>query len=115
MGENRMKDREICRLRAEITKLNEKLRAKNVALDAMAWVWCDGGCATGVYRRVDMELTEEIVRRAERNTERLRRWMNNKEFKKRWGIMSPEQRSEWLTNSEHSLTLPKGGIRNGPE
>lgn len=33
---------EVRRLRGEITILNEKLRKKNIALDAMAWVWCNG-------------------------------------------------------------------------
>ena len=48
-------------------------------LDALWWVWCDGGCESGVARYSDAELTEEIVQIAERNTKRLRRkWENLK-------------------------------------
>lgn len=42
-------------------------------LDAMWWVWCDGPCWHGVARYNDEELTEEIVKLAESNTERLRK------------------------------------------
>jgi hypothetical protein len=90
---------EVRRLRAEVFKLNEKLRRKNIALDAMAWVWCDGGCDGGVYRRVDMVLTEEVVARAERNTKRLRRWLENRAFKARWESMTNKERSEWIVDA----------------
>lgn len=53
-------------------------------LDALLWVWCSGGCSTGILRWVRdaplrwqdrrTELTEEIVAIAEQNTRRLRSW-----------------------------------------
>lgn len=84
------------RLKAEITKLNACLRDKNIALDAMAWVWCDGGCDGGAGRYTDLEITEDMVVAAERNTKRLRRWFNNFEFKKKWAKMSADERTEWF-------------------
>jgi hypothetical protein len=50
------------------------LRRKNLELDALHFVWCDGGCADGVHRWDHGVLTEAIVAEAERNTARLRRW-----------------------------------------
>lgn len=58
----------------EITKLNEALRQRNLDLDALHFVWCDGGCYSGVHRFSDTKLTEEMIKRAERNTKRLRSW-----------------------------------------
>lgn len=69
-------------LRWLVTHLQSCLHQKNLALDAMHWVWRDGGCPGGVHRYDDMReapLTEEIVAAAERNTERLRRWLRNAE------------------------------------
>lgn len=67
---------------AEVQHLNEVLRRKNIALDALHYVWCDGGCETGTHRYVPGEITEEIVLAAERNTARLRRWFDNKQSKR---------------------------------
>jgi hypothetical protein len=65
-------------LKKEIRIKDECLHEKNVALDAMHWVWCDGSCETGVHRFTEDDLTEEIVKKAERNTARLRRRLHNK-------------------------------------
>ena len=56
-------------------------------LDALLWVWCSGGCASGVLRwlvpedqqwwRQRGEVTEEIVALAESNTKRLRGWFES--------------------------------------
>lgn len=94
---------EVRRLRGEITILNEKLRKKNIALDAMAWVWCNGGCNGGIYRRSDMQLTEEVVLTAERNTKRLREWYNNRKFREQWSAMTEDDRLIWL--DEHNRFL----------
>jgi hypothetical protein len=71
----------IHRMKDTIRWMQEALVHKNRALDAMHWVWCDGGCPGGVHRYPDedgimrhAELTEATVREAERNTQRLRRW-----------------------------------------
>ena len=34
----------------ELAKLNDCLRLKNRDLDALHYVWCDGGCERGVHR-----------------------------------------------------------------
>jgi len=63
-----------------ILDLNEKLHEKNLELDALHWVWCDGGCGGGVHRYDHGELTEEIVRMVEGHAKRLRRWWTNKTY-----------------------------------
>lgn len=51
---------------------------RNIELDALHFVWCDGGCKGGVHRYNHGELTEDIVIAAERNAKRLRTWFVNK-------------------------------------
>lgn len=59
----------------EITHLTEVLVRKNLDLDALGFVWCDGGCTSGVHRfSPEMVLTADMVLRAEQNTKRLRSW-----------------------------------------
>jgi hypothetical protein len=60
----------------EIQRLNEVLAQKNLDLDALSFVWCDGGCPHGVHRYSETKLTLEMLERVERNTKRLRRWYN---------------------------------------
>lgn len=67
--------------RAELRRFNECLREKNVALDALHYVWCDGGCRDGVHRWTEGEITEEIVLAAERNARRLRTWLTSKNYR----------------------------------
>jgi hypothetical protein len=69
-----------------ITHIQKILEEKNKMLDALHYVWCDGGCGGGVHRYKEMAntpLTEEIVKKAERNSYRLRLWYVNNEFRKR--------------------------------
>ena len=73
-------------LKREVTNLNEVLHRKNLELDALHMVWCDGGCPSGVHRWSDAPVTEEIVLAAERNTERLRRWFNTVKWRLEKGI-----------------------------
>lgn len=66
-------------LKDEITHLNQCLRHKNLALDALGYVWCSGGCASGVFRfSDDIDLTELQVNIVEQNTIRLRQWFEAK-------------------------------------
>jgi hypothetical protein len=60
--------------------MKEALHDRNVSLDALHYVWCNGGCRSGVHRfDHDIEaVTEEIVAEAERNTKRLRIWWENR-------------------------------------
>jgi len=70
-------DEQVKRLKDEITMLNKCLRDKNLALDAIGYVWCSGGCEGGVLRYQDADtcqLTGEQVSMVERNTIRLRSW-----------------------------------------
>jgi hypothetical protein len=64
----------------QLAMLNECLATKNRELDAMHFVWCDGGCGGGVHRYEEMAkvpLTEDVVKRAEANVRRLRTWFVN--------------------------------------
>jgi hypothetical protein len=77
--------------RHQLKVLNDSLRKKNLMLDALHYVWCDGGCEGGVHRFEEMEnipLTEDIVRKAEYMALRLRTWFTNKQYrdKKGWRI-----------------------------
>lgn len=74
-----------------ITHLIAVLARKNKDLDALHFVWCDGGCPNGVHRYSDVRLTEELVARAERNTKRLRSWYNTV----KWRLTSYPTMSEW--------------------
>ena len=84
------------RLGLEMHRLNEILHLKNVALDAMHWVWCDGGCNGGVHRHHQQELTEEMVQKAEHNAKRLRSWYENSAFRESWALKSDEEKNQWF-------------------
>lgn len=64
----------------ELEHLNRVLHEKNVALDALHYVWCDGGCDGGAHRFSPGQLTEEIVATAEREVRRMRAWLENYKF-----------------------------------
>lgn len=59
------------------------LERKNRDLDALHYVWCDGGCPGGVHRWSDALVTRELVEAAERNARRLRRWYGIVEWRLR--------------------------------
>lgn len=79
-------------LRRELTKAQRALHEKNLALDAAYYVWCDGGCHTGILRWQEEHdappLTEEIVQEAERQVKRLRQWINSGRESRRRGYHS---------------------------
>lgn len=69
-------------LRAELNDQRLNNQRRNTELDALHYVWCDGGCASGVHRYEHRgPLTQEMVDAAVRNTKRLVTWWNNAEFK----------------------------------
>ena len=73
-------------LRRELRWLHENNRERNLELDALHYVWCDGGCRGGVHRwpcEGRAEITEELVSLAERNTSRLRRWWEERKERDR--------------------------------
>jgi hypothetical protein len=67
----------------ELRRALQNNHKRNLQLDALHFVWCDGGCLGGVHRYDGRPhaVTEEIVQEAERNTARLRRWLTNYAFK----------------------------------
>lgn len=108
--ENERQANKIKSLKKQITYLNDCLNKKNIALDAMHWVWCNGGCHSGVHRYVPDEVTEEIVVLAENNAKRLRTWFSNAEFKKKWALMSQEDRSAWFAERQMSMKPDKNKV-----
>ena len=76
-------EKKISELKRQLHIANEQAHRRNLELDAMHYVWCDGGCKFGVHRFEDHPLvTEELVKLAERNTKRLRSWFDNSEWRK---------------------------------
>ena len=59
---------------ANIREMQLALERKNTELDALHYVWCDGGCPGGIHRWTEGKLTAEMVQHAERQARRLRRW-----------------------------------------
>lgn len=95
---SRIRDLEakIARQKRELAQKDRTLAARSRQLDAMAWVWCDGGCPGGVLRHTTGDLTEEIVAEAERNAARLRRWFDNAAFRAEWARMTKAERTRWF-------------------
>ena len=68
--------------KAELAHAQYNNRTRNLELDGLHYVWCDGGCRGGIHRFGEHPpLTQEMVELAVRNTNRLLRWFVNKEFK----------------------------------
>lgn len=76
---------DIARLKSEIREMQLVLERKNRELDALHYVWCNGGCDGGTHRWTENTVTEEVVLEAERNTKRLREWFDNNQYKLRRG------------------------------
>lgn len=66
------------RLREQITDLIRVAHERNRQLDAMHWVWCDGGCSSGVHRWDHGRLEWVHYYEAKRNVERMERWLKAK-------------------------------------
>lgn len=84
--------KKIERMRMELLRLEGVLHAQNIKLDAMHWVWCTGGCATGSHKWVHGELTEELVFTAENAVRRMRESFTTIEYQKRLGISALQPR-----------------------
>ena len=75
----------IKQLQLEISRKDDVLHQKNLALDALGFVWCSGGCNSGVLRYTqpplnpDTKLNAEQVSIVERNTVRLRYWFEGRQ------------------------------------
>ncbi len=88
-----MPEKTIEELKAEVVKLKRELTAayqnnhqRNLELDALHYVWCDGGCPGGTHRWAKNDLTAETVRFAVRNTQRLVSWWNNSICKEQYEL-----------------------------
>ena len=73
-------ERRIEEQRQQLAEKEAALRERNLSLDALHHVWCDGGCLSGVHRWTEGRITEDLVRQAEREVRRLRKWWNNRRF-----------------------------------
>jgi hypothetical protein len=101
------------RLQAEIHSRNETLHEKNLELDALHYVWCDGGCIDGVHRYSDETFTEEVVLQAEYQARRLRRkWEVMRWQIENWPTL-PSTQSEWHRARVERLKQ-KIAYRRGP-
>ena len=80
--ENERLTQQVETLKHELRWANSRNAERNRQLDALHFVWCNGGCEAGVHRWTEEKITEEIVLEAERNTQRLRSWFNNNKFKR---------------------------------
>ncbi len=71
-------------MKFELTQARENNEQRNRELDALHYIWCDGGCHGGAHRYCGSpdDITEEVVAAAERSTQRLRRWFQNRQYKK---------------------------------
>jgi hypothetical protein len=54
------KDEEIVELKRAISNAISNNQLRNKELDALHYVWCDGGCSSGTHRYDNENLTEEI-------------------------------------------------------
>ncbi len=64
-------------LREELTQAYSNNHERNLQLDALKFVWCDGSCSTGAHRWQDKKPTEEELFEIVKNTNRLISWYIN--------------------------------------
>lgn len=103
----RLRD-ENARLKRDLTAREEALRRKNLELDALHFVWCSGGCETGVHRRNGKgseAVTREVVEEAIRNTDRLIEWFGQHEFKRQWREMDAGAQARYRAYQEENTRL----------
>jgi uncharacterized coiled-coil protein SlyX len=76
-------NKKIVKQARELTTKEQAIKERNIALDALHWVWCSGGCHKGTHRFGSEEpITAEHIAVAERNTKRLREWFEANERRK---------------------------------
>lgn len=100
---------EIERLREKVADLkrhikhkDDVLHQKNLELDALGRVWCSGGCEEGVLRYDDdLQLTEQQVRIVERNTIRLRDWLEARKCRDVRENKTPRELCEGCVSRSH--------------
>lgn len=86
-------------LRRQIRIMQVAAERKNKELDAMHYVWCDGGCNGGTHRYAEGAITDELIARAERNIARMKKWLiNNQHRAERTAIAQQGAASAQETN-----------------
>lgn len=75
--------RHIRELQRQVRMAQVAAERRNKEVDALHYVWCNGGCSGGVHRWSDARITAELVEIAERNTKRLRTWYRIAQFRMR--------------------------------
>lgn len=97
------------RLRGEVKELKRQLtfaidnnHRRNVELDALHYVWCDGGCDGGVHRWTPDALTPEVVEAAVDAVNRMVSWSVNNDGRavRKYGIEPKWVRAERLHAAE---------------
>lgn len=83
-------NRKVERAQKEVERVHAVAHRRKSELDAAHWVWCSGGCFSGVKHYP----TEETVRLAEQNTKRLRGWFENHKFREAEHQRRLEERGE---------------------
>ena len=73
---------EIKNLKAELTCAYQNNHQRNLELDALHYVWCNGGCEGGTHFWSENKITEDIVLAADRNTQRMISWYINYLFRR---------------------------------
>ncbi len=81
-----------------LVEANRNNHQRNLELDALHYVWCDGGCESGVHRYQHKEaLTQEVVELALQNTRRLVGWFRNNSDRK---LSNEEIKAQWEEKKE---------------
>lgn len=88
--ENERQQDQIRELKRQLTFQRENNERRNRELDALHYVWCNGGCIGGVHRWSDRGegITQEIVDVAEQNTLRLKQWWGNRQNRLKRAVLS---------------------------
>lgn len=94
-------------LKSELNKAIENNKQRNLELDILHYIWCSGGCETGIHRHSDISpLTLEQVQTAIRYVERLQEYYINVEFKK-LPLNIQKEYHELKKEQEHRILLEK--------
>lgn len=74
------------RLRKEVATKDRTLGRKNLELDALYHVWCNGGCRKGMFRyQPGQVLTQEAISLFEKNLDRMKVYFRNYEYRQKNG------------------------------
>jgi hypothetical protein len=95
----------IQQLRRELDAAYRNNHRRNLELDALHYVWCNGGCSSGVHRWNKEAVSEELVQEAVRNTSRLVSWYRNRQFRHDWDTAPATMQDRYLAMACRVLKL----------